>query len=547
MSNGHYYKELEPNLSLDEVLDYLKASYGNIQVLESTQEEYSEDNRFTIIGLEPDNGIIETRNNGASVTYNGFINFNELYANITQREVPEYLKDRDGLKFISNELGKYRPENPKYLHEYYSEKFVKERLARLPPEIDLPFFGGFIGGISYDRTRHIKNAPPLKTKSVLGTPLLFFTFYNGALIFDKKVNKFFATSIISTRSAEAFGKRIIKEIEKLQKKEAKLKAKEENKAQKQAKVNANANSQKVIKGKTLLEETCNNKALSNNEKDNVDKAKVTIKSSVTKKRYLSDLECVHEDIREGQVYQINYTQRFSSTFTGDDWELYKVLKKRNGAPYACFLGNNDYRIISSSPELFLKVKDGIISTKPIKGTIRRGETKEEDEKLKLELLNSEKDKSELLMITDLERNDLGKICKAGTVKVPKLFEIETYPTLHHLVCEVSGELEEGIDIKDIIEATFPGGSITGAPKLAAMQEIDKLEEVPREMYTGTVGFIDIFGNCEFNILIRTFIRKGNKIAFSAGGGIVWDSNNEAEYEESQLKAMALKESLKCLS
>lgn len=276
---------------------------------------------------------------------------------------------------------------------------------------------------------------------------------------------------------------------------------------------------------------------------------------------------MHEAIRRGQVYQINYTQRFTAPLHQTPFALFKRLEKRNPAPYAAFMNMGDTHIVSSSPECFIKVApiepaqsseptvsnvlmqsaaEREIVTRPIKGTIKRTLNEAQDRVLAQELAQSAKDRSELLMIVDLERNDLGRISTFGSVKVPELFKIEAYPTLYHLVSEVRGVLNLGLTWAQILEAVFPGGSITGAPKLAAMECIAALEQVPRELYTGSIGFISISGTAKFNIVIRTVICKGTRAWYSAGGGIVWDSDPKSEYAESLLKGKALWEALSCI-
>ncbi|MGL4729980.1 MAG: anthranilate synthase component I family protein, partial [Clostridium sp.] len=200
---------------------------------------------------------------------------------------------------------------------------------------------------------------------------------------------------------------------------------------------------------------------------------------------------------------------------------------------------DDFQIISSSPERFIEVREGMIKTSPIKGTRRRGETDEEDEALKRELESSEKDKSELLMIVDLERNDLSKICKPNTVKVKELFSIHSYATVFHLVSTIVGELKSSGKTVEYIGECFPGGSITGAPKIRAMEIIEELEGLKRNIYTGSIGYFDFNGNCDFNIAIRTIVKKDNDCFFGVGGGITIESNEEDEYIETLDKAKAL--------
>jgi len=237
------------------------------------------------------------------------------------------------------------------------------------------------------------------------------------------------------------------------------------------------------------------------------------------------------------------TQRFKTELKYKPIELYKRLREINPAPFASYFDFEDAIIVSSSPERFISIRDGIIETRPIKGTRPRGNTKEEDLKNRLELENSEKDKAELLMIVDLERNDLSRVSKVGSVKVPELFVIEEYATVFHLVSTVHGELKEDITPIECLKYIFPGGSITGAPKIRSMEIIDELEPNRRGIYTGSIGYIDFNGNTDLNIVIRTMILKDDNVYFQVGGGITWESDADMEFEESLDKAKALMEAL----
>ena len=243
------------------------------------------------------------------------------------------------------------------------------------------------------------------------------------------------------------------------------------------------------------------------------------------------------------MYQINYTQRFEAKLNKSPFTLYKRLRKTNKAPFASYFDFGDYQVVSSSPERFIRVKNRKIDTRPIKGTIARGKTLEEDKINKDILSKSKKDQSELLMIVDLERNDLGKISKIGSVKVSDLFYIEEYATVFQQVANVEGILKDNVTLEDIIRATFPGGSITGAPKIRAMELIGKLEKTTRNIYTGSIGYISFNGDIDLNIVIRTILCKNNIGYYQVGGGIVWDSDAQLEYEESLLKGKALMEAL----
>lgn len=272
-------------------------------------------------------------------------------------------------------------------------------------------------------------------------------------------------------------------------------------------------------------------------------APVSFKANFTRDGYIKAIEKAKDYIFQGEIYQVNLSQCFSVSYGGYAEELYLKLRRKNPGSYSAFFKAGDFHILSSSPELFLRVRDRRVETRPIKGTIARGNSPEEDESLKQKLLASEKDDAELNMIVDLERNDLGRVCNYGSVRVLRHKELESYARVHHLVSTVEGELSDNKDLIDLLRATFPGGSITGAPKIRAMEIIDELEPTERSVYTGSIGLIGLDGNMELNIAIRTMILK-NKIAyFQAGGGIVYDSEPELEYLETLSKALAIKEAL----
>src|SRR3989339_130655 len=268
--------------------------------------------------------------------------------------------------------------------------------------------------------------------------------------------------------------------------------------------------------------------------------KNTVKSNFTKQEYLKAVRRVKEYISAGDIYQANLSQRFEIPLNKQPLELFQDLQQINPAPFSALLKpNNNQFIISSSPERFLKVIDGYVETRPIKGTRPRGKTKLKDNQLKKELLHSIKDNAELAMIVDMERNDLGRVCKYGSVRVTQSKVLETYPTLHHLVSTVKGELDKKYDLVDVIKATFPGGSITGAPKIRAMEIIDELEPTRRNAYTGAIGYIGFDGTMDLSIAIRIIMLNGNKAYHQVGGGIVSDSDPASEYEETLTKGKAL--------
>lgn len=276
-------------------------------------------------------------------------------------------------------------------------------------------------------------------------------------------------------------------------------------------------------------------------------AKADLISSFSKPDYIQAVERVKEHIAAGDVYQVNLSQRFSVRMEMDPWELYLLLRERNPAPYAAYINAGDFQIISSSPECFLTFDpiSRVVTTRPIKGTRPRSADPAEDRRLAQELESSAKDMAENIMIVDLERNDLGRVCEFGSVSVPELAMIESYPTVHHLVSTVTGRLRDDRDAVDLLTATFPGGSITGAPKIRVMEIIAELEPVRRGVYTGSIGCLGFDGSVNLNIAIRTAVVKDGMCHFHVGGGIVADSDPEAEYQETLDKGRAFLEVLGC--
>ncbi|MDQ3812549.1 MAG: aminodeoxychorismate synthase component I [Armatimonadota bacterium] len=255
--------------------------------------------------------------------------------------------------------------------------------------------------------------------------------------------------------------------------------------------------------------------------------------------YYNTIRRIQEYIAAGDIYQANLTQRFEATLSCSPRELYERLYAAHPMPFSALLEWDDLAVVSNSPERFLSLKDRHLLAQPIKGTIRRGATREEDEQLKLALLRSTKDRAENVMIVDLLRNDLGRVCEWGSVQVPRLFEVQTFPTLHHLVSTVTGTLRDDLDGVAAFRAAFPCGSITGAPKIRAMQIIDELEPVRRGIAMGAIGYFGFDGSMEWNVAIRTAICQAGRVYFHVGGGIVADSDPSAEGEEMLLKARAL--------
>jgi para-aminobenzoate synthetase component 1 len=263
-----------------------------------------------------------------------------------------------------------------------------------------------------------------------------------------------------------------------------------------------------------------------------------LSSNFTRERYMAAVEAAKQYIAAGDVFQVNLSQRFSVGLNRHPAEIYRDLVRQSPAEYGAYLGYDDLAIISNSPELFLRVDpspsgERNVTTRPIKGTRPIGAGMEE------QLRESAKDRAELAMIVDLERNDLGRVCKIGSVQVKEGRRIETHGAVHHGVATVSGVLREEVGFVDLVRATFPGGSVTGAPKIRAMQIIEEIEGIRRGPYCGAIGYLDSSGHLQFNVAIRTMIARDGMIYISVGGGIVADSDPAEEYEETLVKAKAM--------
>ncbi len=262
-------------------------------------------------------------------------------------------------------------------------------------------------------------------------------------------------------------------------------------------------------------------------------------SNQSREGYLQAVESVKDLIARGEIYQANFTQRFSARWAGDPYELYRRLRSASPAPFAAYLNFGSMKALSSSPERLLRVSGLRVETRPVKGTRPRGASTEADKTQALELVRSAKDMAEHMMIVDLERNDLGRVCEPGSVRVRELAVLELYSQVFHLTSTVEGRLRRGLTALDTLKAVFPGGSITGAPKIRAQEILAQLEPDPRGLYTGTLGYVGFTGACDLSMVIRTLILMGRTLSFGVGGGVVTDSDPAQEYEESLQKASGI--------
>lgn len=273
----------------------------------------------------------------------------------------------------------------------------------------------------------------------------------------------------------------------------------------------------------------------------------TMTADLSAEDYRQAFQRIQQYIQAGDCYQVNFAQRFRAGCQGDPWSAYRALRLACPTPFSGFQRLPDGgAVLSLSPERFVKVSQGQVETRPIKGTRPRSQDASEDAANAAELLASPKDRAENLMIVDLLRNDLGRTCRLGSVRVPELFSLESYPNVHHLVSSVTGELATGKDALDLIAGSFPGGSITGAPKIRSMQIIDELEPTRRGLYCGSLLYLDVRGEMDSSIAIRSLLVKDGQVCCWGGGGIVADSDCEEEYQESITKVRVLLETLQNL-
>ncbi len=382
----------------------------------------------------------------------------------------------------------------------------------------VPFTCGAVGYLSYDLCHFIEKLPDT-TVDDIEFPEMCFSFYDTIIVYDHLENKCFLLTVnINQYSKKSTAKRI-DQLSMLIRERMSIPYDEE-------------------------------------QWFNGSRIKRKIISNFSREDYLKTVKRAKQYINAGDIYQVNISQRFQTQIEASPFELYRRLRRINPAPFSCYLKFDNKHVISSSPERFLSLQnrpditdkhsDGIeriIQTRPIKGTRPRGKDEDINTQMKQDLLSSRKDDAELAMIVDLERNDLGRVCNYNSVNVTEKKELEEHPTVYHLVGTVEGKLHARYDAIDLLKATFPGGSITGAPKVRAMQIIDELEPTKRSVYTGAMGYLSFNGNIDLNIAIRTFLVKDDHLYFQVGGGIIADSIPEDEYEETLHKARALIETL----
>ncbi|MBY0124439.1 anthranilate synthase component I family protein [Bacillus sp. S/N-304-OC-R1] len=382
--------------------------------------------------------------------------------------------------------------NPLHLLQEWMSHFEVDKVKELPD-----FQGGAIGLISYDYGRYIEKLPQVALDD-LAIPDIHFLTFKEWFVFDKIHNVLWIMFLY-----------------------------EEN------------DDNQVLDKKTAEWERLWTTEYPAIRKDDLQNVEDQLEVSMSEEEFIQAVERVQDYISKGDVFQVNLSVRQSRSIRVKAIEVYEQLRVLNPSPYMGYFHTPEYQLVSGSPELLIKKKDEEVSTRPIAGTRSRGKDEAEDIELANELIENEKERAEHVMLVDLERNDLGRVCEFGSVEVNEFMVIEKYSHVMHIVSNVRGKLAEDKDGFDLIDAVFPGGTITGAPKIRTMEIIEELEPVTRGPYTGSLGWINYNGDTELNIIIRTMIVKEGKAHVQAGAGIVIDSNPKNEYKESLKKAIAL--------
>ncbi|WP_245805934.1 aminodeoxychorismate synthase, component I [Bacillus alkalicellulosilyticus] len=402
------------------------------------------------------------------------------------------IKGKDNHFTITTSEGtKTEKGEPFFLLQQWLKQFKSPSIEDGPP-----FQGGAIGFISYDMVRHFERIPT-SSQDDLATYDFYFLVFNDVCIYDHQYNEM----TLITHYEKGDHHRAKERLEKC--KQQWLKEWPEWQWEQ----------------KTTKEDDW--------------------QASLSEQEFTEAVKRIQDYIASGDVFQVNLSVRQAKPLNTEPLHIYEKLREVNPSPYMGYLHSDEFQIVSGSPELLIKKDGKVLSTRPIAGTRSRGKDEAEDERLAKSLIENEKERAEHIMLVDLERNDLGRVCEYGTVEVDELMVIEKYSHVMHIVSNVKGTLAQGHDLFDIIEATFPGGTITGAPKVRTMEIIEELEPVRRGIYTGSIGWIDFNGDMEFNIVIRTLLAKEGMAYVQAGAGIVIDSNPIAEYKESLKKARAL--------
>lgn len=407
-----------------------------------------------------------------------------------------------------NPIAELKGNNEEYTAQYVNEEPQKEKgsvllkLKEMMPiqngDYPFSFFGGAIGYFGYD-TAFYNEKIGESLKDDLNMPEVHVFFYDNFIVFDHLLQKvtIVAIDLFNNGRSEEEMQNIVKQIEK-----------------------------EITQSIPFTDEEA---------------VAVKFQPTIEKQQFIEMVETAKEHIEKGDIFQVVLSQRFKAPFEGNPFSLYRKLRTSNPSPYMFYVEFDEYTILGTSPESLVKVQNRIVTTNPIAGTKPRGKTKEEDNQIEQLLLNDEKEIAEHRMLVDLGRNDIGRVSKIGSVQVSKYMTIERYKHVMHIVSEVTGELHDDVHVLDVLTSCLPAGTVSGAPKIRAMQIINNLEQTKRGVYAGAIGYISSNGNMDLALAIRTMIVKDQHAYVQAGAGVVYDSIPQSEYEETLNKAKALLE------
>ncbi len=480
------WEEFQKLAEYNEVIPVYTEISGDIETPVSLYKKVCSDTRYSF--------LLESAEKPGSIGRYSFIGFN-----------PRAIFKSKGFKIELIEDNKIErlSGNPLDILKKYLKKFKGSRQEGLPR-----FISGAVGYFSYDVIRFFEDVPDNNTDD-LNLPESYFIFVDTVLAVDH-----FQHTVRIISNALAKGKNLKESYE-------------------EAVYNIEQTLHKIRKSFEIYD-----------FKDtSVKRGRLELESNTDRIQFEESIKSAKDYIYKGDIFQVVLSQRFKAEVQSDAFDTYRALRRINPSPYMYYFDYDGLRIIGSSPEVLIKAEDGIVTTRPLAGTIKRGVTIEEDQRLARKLLRDSKERAEHIMLVDLARNDLGKICKYGTIRLPEKMKIDRFSHVMHIVSHVSGNIKEDVDQIEILKAGFPAGTVSGAPKIRAMEIIDELETTRRGIYAGAVGYFDMFGNLDFCITIRTIIQSGGFAYIQAGAGIVYDSVPAKEYLETVNKAKALVKSI----
>ena len=480
------WEEFQKLAEYNEVIPVYTEISGDIETPVSLYKKVCSDSRYSF--------LLESAEKPGSIGRYSFIGFNPRAIFKSKGFKIELIED--------NKIERLRG-NPLDILKKYLKKFKGTRQEGLPR-----FISGAVGYFSYDIIRFFEDIPDNNTDD-LNLPESYFIFVDTVLAVDH-----FKHTVRIISNALTKGKNLKESYEEA-----------------------------VYDIKQTLHKIRKSFEIYDFKDTSVKRGRLELESNIDRVQFEESVRHAKDYIYKGDIFQVVLSQRFKAEVQSDPFDIYRALRRVNPSPYMYYFDYDGLRIIGSSPEVLIKAEDGIVTTRPLAGTIKRGVTIEEDQRLARKLLRDPKERAEHIMLVDLARNDLGKICKYGTIRLPEKMRIDRFSHVMHIVSHVSGSIKEDVDQIEILKAGFPAGTVSGAPKIRAMEIIDELETTRRGIYAGAVGYFDMFGNLDFCITIRTIIQSGGFAYIQAGAGIVYDSVPAKEYLETVNKAKALVKSI----